>query len=123
MNYDKSVKNYLPKANYLAKKIDQNSFAKKSSKKLSIIVNGKKIFQSDITQEPKTDSISPENFQRIKNALNNPYKNLDEIQIKLGRETLFYAPREKLLKSVQPSSKLIGISTYLNLPPWGFSTI
>lgn len=98
----KAIVNKLQKfsdfaANYLAKKIHQNSLAQKSSKRLSIIVNGKKIFQSDITQEPQTYSISPENFQRIKNALNNPYKNLDEIQVKLGKETLFYAHKNQLV--------------------------
>ncbi len=81
----------------LAKNIGKKTNSKKLSNRLSIAVNGKTVFQSNMNQQEKIGSVDSENLKKIANAIKDPYNSPDEIRIKLGKQTLFHVDQNKVL--------------------------
>ena len=94
----KKVKEFIEySTKSLAQNIGKKTSNKKLSNRLSIIVNGKTAFQSNVNQEAKFSSISLEYLEKINNAIKEPQNSPDEIKIKLGKQTLFHVDKNKLI--------------------------
>ncbi len=94
----KKVKEFIEySTKALAQNIGKKTNSKKLSNRLSIIVDGKTEFQSNINQEQKISSISSENIKLIENAIRNPSNSSSNIKIKLGKQILFNVEEGKLL--------------------------
>ncbi len=94
----KKVKEFIEySTNSLAQNIGKKTNTKKLSNRLSIIVNGRTAFQSNINQEAKFSSVSSENFPKINQAIKDPQNSSNDIIIKLGKQTLFKVQNQKIL--------------------------
>ena len=94
---DKVKKFIESSTNSLAQNIGKKTNSKKLSNRLSIIVDGKTAFQSNINQEAKFSSISPKNLKLIADTIKDPYNSTANIKIRLGKQTLFHVDKQKLL--------------------------
>ena len=83
--------------NSLAQNIGKKTSKEKLSNRLSIIVNGKTAFQSNINQEAKLSSISTENLKKINQAINDSKNSPDTVKIRLGKRLLFHVENQKVL--------------------------
>ena len=94
----KKVKEFIE---YSTKSLAQNSGKKTNSKKLSnrlsILVNGKTVFQSNMNQQEKIGSVSLEDIKQIENAIRNPSNSSSDVKIKLGKQILFNVEEGQLL--------------------------
>ena len=94
----KKVKEFIE---YSTKSLAQNSGKKTNSKKLSnrlsILVNGKTVFQSNMNQQEKIGSVSLEDMKQIENAIRNPSNSSSYVKIKFGKQILFNVEEGQLL--------------------------
>ena len=94
----KKVKEFIEySTNSLAQNIGKKTNTKKLSNRLSIIVDGRTVFQSNINQEAKFSSIRSENIKKIAATIKDPYNSSANIKIKLGKQTLFQVQDQKVL--------------------------
>ncbi len=94
----KKVKEFIEySTNSLAQNIGKKTNTKKLSNRLSIIVDGRTVFQSNINQEAKFSSISSENIKKIADTIKDPYNSSANVKIKLGKQILFHVDEQKLL--------------------------
>ncbi|MDJ0534763.1 MAG: hypothetical protein QNJ70_20160 [Xenococcaceae cyanobacterium MO_207.B15] len=83
--------------NSLAQNIGKKTSKKKLSNRLSIILNGRTVLQSNMNQQEKIGSVSPEDIKKISQAIKYPQNSPDEIKIKLGKQTLFHVDKQKVV--------------------------
>lgn len=93
----KKIQQFLDRTNSSAKNNRHDSANKQSPKKISIDIDNERVFEANLTQLQKGASLNPENLQILKNAISNPYNNSHDIRIKLGKKTLFYAAKNKIV--------------------------
>ncbi len=94
----KKVKEFIEySTKSLAQNIGKNTSKKKLSNRLSILVNGKTVFQSNMNQQEKIGSVSLEDIKQIENAIRNPSNSSSDVKIKLGKQILFNVEEGKLL--------------------------
>ncbi len=83
--------------NSLVENVAKKTPKKKLSNRLSIIVNGRTVLQSNMNQQEKVGSVSPEDLKKISQAIKDPQNSPDEIKIKLGKQTLFHVDKQKVV--------------------------
>ena len=83
--------------NSVVDNIGKKTPKKKLSNRLSISVNGKTVLQSNMNQQEKIGSVTPEELKQIANAIKDPSNSSDNIKIKLGKQILFQVQDQKLV--------------------------
>ena len=83
--------------NSLAENISKKTPKKKLSNRLSIIVDGRTVLQSNMNQQEKIGSVSPEELKQIADAIKDPSNSSVNLKIKLGKQTLFQVNEQKLV--------------------------
>ena len=83
--------------NSLTQNIGKKTSKKKLSNRLSIILNGRTVLQSNMNLQEKIGSVSPEDIKKIADTIKDPYSSSNNIKIKLGKQTLFQVQDQKVI--------------------------
>ncbi len=83
--------------NSVVDNIGKKTPKKKLSNRLSIIVGGKTVLQSNMNQQEKIGSVSPEELKQIADAIKDPSNSSANVKIKLGKQILFQVQDQKLV--------------------------